>query len=66
METLQEIEEAVGSLDDDRLTKFREWFVSFDSARWDSQIERDSAAGKFDEIAAQAVREFEAGQTKEL
>ena len=35
-------------LDNDSFAKLRDWFIEFDQARWDKQLEADSNAGKLD------------------
>ena len=54
MTTIQAIEQAVQQLPAPELAKFRRWFVEFDEAIWDAQIEADAAAGKLDSLAAEA------------
>ncbi len=66
MNTVESIENAVEQLGRDDLASFREWFSSYDAAQWDAQIEQDIAAGKLDELADAAIKEFEAGKTKAL
>ena len=46
-----EIERAIEQLSSEELAKFRRWFLEFDAAAWDAQIEADAAAGKFDALA---------------
>jgi len=43
---LREIETAVDTLQDDEYGDFREWFLAYDWAKWDRQIESDSKAGR--------------------
>ena len=64
--TLDELENAVASLSDEDLARFREWFIEFDSAAWDRQLEEDISAGMLDKLAAEAIREHESGKTSEL
>ncbi len=66
MDTVESIENAVEQLGRDDLASFREWFLAFEAAQWDAQIEQDIAAGKLDELANAAIKEFEAGKTKAL
>jgi hypothetical protein len=51
------IERTVEQLSPDELAKFRRWFLEFDAAAWDAQIEADAAAGKFDALADEALAE---------
>jgi hypothetical protein len=64
--TLDELENAVAGLSEEELAKFRQWFVAFDSAAWDRQLERDVQAGALDRIADEAIREHNNGNTSEL
>lgn len=65
-ETVATLENAVEQLGRDDLAVFREWFLSFEAAEWDAQIERDISAGKFDKLAAEGIEEFVAGRTRNL
>jgi hypothetical protein len=64
--TVGDLENAVATLPPDQFTKFREWFESFDAARFDQKIERDAKAGKLDPLADQAVADFRKGRAREL
>ena len=66
MTTVESLERAVVSLPPQELAEFRRWFAEFDAAAWDTQIETDAAAGKFDAMAAQALAEHQAGKTREI
>ena len=66
MTKLEEIEKAVAGLAPDDLARFREWFETFDGARFDEKIERDAASGKLDRLADQAIADFRKGRAREL
>ncbi len=66
MTKLEEIEKAVAGLAPDDLARFREWFDTFDGARFDEKIERDAASGKLDRLADQAIADFRKGRAREL
>jgi hypothetical protein len=66
MAQLQRIEAEVAALPDDELRRFRSWFDAFDAKRWDHEIEADSAGGKLDVLAEEALAEFNAGKCKPL
>jgi hypothetical protein len=66
MSTVEDIEKAVGSLDKQDLSSFRDWFKVFDRAQWDAQIEQDISAGKLDDLAAEAINEHSQGKTRSL
>ncbi len=63
MSIVQSLEQTVTQLSPEELREFRSWFAEFDAANWDAQIEADAAAGKFDELANEALTEYEAGKT---
>ena len=65
-QTVASLENAVEQLGRDDLAVFREWFISFEAAEWDAQIERDISAGKLDKLAAEGIEEFIAGRTRSL
>ena len=66
MGNVKSIEKAVEALPPSELAKFRHWLSEFDAAAWDSQIEQDAAAGKLDQLAAEALTDFRSGSAREL
>jgi hypothetical protein len=48
------------------LKAFSEWFAEFEAERWDRQIEEDSASGKLDKLAEEALADHRAGRTRPL
>ena len=66
MSTVPEITDALRRLSPEELAKFRAWYAEFDADAWDRQFETDVAAGKFDELADEALAEFRAGKCREL
>ena len=66
MTTIDEIERAVTELEPDELSRFRSWFLDFDSARWDREIESDAVSGRLDALADEALVEHRAGRTRRL
>ena len=65
MSTVEELEAAVQKLSPQERAAFRAWFVEFDAAEWDLQLEGDVAAGRLDWLAAEAVLDQQAGRTTE-
>ncbi|MBI4192863.1 MAG: hypothetical protein HY525_20310 [Betaproteobacteria bacterium] len=63
MSKVESIEEQIKALSPEQLSQLREWFLEFDWALWDRQLERDVAAGKLDELAQKALRDHAAGKT---
>jgi hypothetical protein len=66
MTTVETIERAIVQLPPGELAKFRRWFLDFDAAAWDAQIEADAAAGKFDALAEDALAEYRSGKAREM
>ncbi len=60
------LEQHISELDDASFSKLRDWFIEFDQARWDKQLEADSNAGKLDFLINAALAEHEAGLTRDL
>jgi hypothetical protein len=63
---VETIEMATQQLPPSDLTEFRRWFMEFDAAKWDAQIEADAAAGKLDTLANEALAEYRDGIAREL
>ena len=66
MGKIEKIEQEVQALSPDELAQFRAWFLEYDWATWDRQIERDAQAGRLDDLAAKALRDHSAGKTTPL
>lgn len=66
MSKIEELEQKVQALSAEELARFRDWFLEFDWAAWDRQLERDVRAGKLDAMAEKALRDHAAGKTKPL
>ena len=66
MQVVQELQSAVSQLSAEELARFREWFDKFDAEIWDRQFEEDAKSGKLDQLADQAIADFQAGKCKQL
>lgn len=66
MGKIEKLEQEVQALSHEELATFRAWFLEFDWAAWDHQIERDARTGKLDALAEQALRDHAAGKTRPL
>jgi len=66
MTTAEDIQRAVELLPARELARFRAWFELFDADRFDAAIERDAALGKLDALAAEAVVQHRARQSRNL
>ncbi|MBI2527121.1 MAG: hypothetical protein HYV93_14200 [Candidatus Rokubacteria bacterium] len=66
MGKIEKIEQDVQALSPDELAAFRAWFLEYDWAAWDRQLERDVQNGKLDGLGEKALRDHAAGQTTPL
>ena len=66
MGKVERIEQEIQTLSPDELAQLRAWFLEFDWAAWDRQLERDVQAGKLDDLADKALRDHAAGKTTPL
>ncbi|MGH9324212.1 MAG: hypothetical protein ACRD3V_30525 [Vicinamibacteria bacterium] len=66
MSKVERIENQIQRLSPEELAEFRDWFLTFDWAAWDRQLEQDIRAGKLDVLADEALREHAAGETKPI
>jgi hypothetical protein len=63
MGKIEKLEQEIQALSSEELAQFRAWFLEYDWAIWDRQIERDAEAGRLDDLAARALRDHAAGKT---
>jgi hypothetical protein len=66
MGNVEKIEQEVQALSPDELAQFRAWFLEYDWAAWDRQLERDLRNGRLDDLAERALRDHAAGRTTRL
>ena len=66
MSELEIIESQVERFDAKSFAAFRAWFIEYEHARWDQQLEEDSKAGKLDSLISEAVAEYKAGNSTPL
>jgi len=64
--TVKDLKAAVSKLTREELSTFRNWFVEFDAAAWDKQLEQDVALGRLDGLADEALRDLREGRCTEL
>ncbi len=64
--TVEQIEAAILKLPPDEFQKLREWFLELDDQRWDKQLEKDVANGKLEDLATEAIADFEAGRYRAI
>ena len=66
MGKIENIERQIEALSPEELAQFRAWFLEFDWAAWDRQLEADIQAGKLDRLAQEARSDHAAGKTTPL
>ena len=66
MLTIEQIEAAILELPPDKFHQLLEWFSELDYRRWDEQLEQDIATGKLEDLAQEAIADFEAGRYREF
>jgi hypothetical protein len=66
MRKLREIEIAIDALPEEEYGEFRRWFLERDWAKWDRQIEADSASGKLEFLVREAQEAKGKGTLKRL
>ena len=66
MSQIEMLEQTVRQLSPGELAAFRSWFIEFDNAEWDRQMEADSETGKLDGLVQSALEEHKAGKTKRI
>jgi len=53
-------------LSPEELSAFRSWFAEFDAKIWDQEFEQDVAAGRFEALAEEALRDLHEGRCTDL
>jgi hypothetical protein len=66
MGKVEKIEQEIQALSPDELAQLRAWFLEYDWAAWDRQVERDIQAGRLDDLADRALRDHAARKTTPL
>lgn len=60
--TVEQIEAAILKLPPDKFQQLKTWFLDLENQRWDEQLEKDIADGKLEDLAQEAIADFEAGR----
>lgn len=66
MGIVEDIARQIEALSPEELAQFRAWFLEFDVAGSDPQLEADIQAGKVDPLVQDVLREHNAGKGKRL
>jgi hypothetical protein len=61
---VKQIEAEILKLSPQELTQLTDWVLDLDEQQWDKQIESDTAAGKLDFLAKEALLEIESGESQ--
>lgn len=66
MTRVQALEEEIARLSTEEIEELSDWLAEFRAKEWDDQIEADAQAGKFNDLARQALAEARAGNLNTL
>ena len=66
MASIDEVKSVIAHLPEKEFNSFVGWFVKFEEERWDKELEKDIADGKLDNLADEALNEFDVGKCSEL
>ena len=64
MGDVENIQRQIEALSPEELAQLRAWFLEFDVAAGDPQLEADIQAGKVDPLVQDALRNIKAGKAK--
>jgi hypothetical protein len=65
VDRVEEIEAAINGLPPEEYRRIVQWFRELDQARWEEQMDRDSASGKLDFLFGEAESESAQGLLRE-
>ncbi len=66
MNSVEEIERAVGKLSADDFARLRDWIIEQDERSWDDQLKHDISADKLSFLIREAQAEREQGRLKPM
>lgn len=66
MGSIDEIKSAIAHLPEKEFNSLVDWFEKLEQERWEKELEKDIAQGKLDNLADEALNEFNAGKCREL
>jgi predicted YcjX-like family ATPase len=64
--TVEQIEKAILNLSETDFSELRNWLLDLDYQQWDQQLEQNIKNGLLDDIAKEALAEFEAVDYQEI
>lgn len=65
MDRVEQIEAAITGLPPNEYLRLVDWFRAREQARWDGQLDRDSAAGRLDVLFREAEEESAQGLVRD-
>jgi hypothetical protein len=66
MSKIELTEKDIEQLDDKSFAAFREWFLAYENAGWNRQIEEDLKSGKLDYLIQETLVAHRAGKSTAL
>jgi hypothetical protein len=66
MSTVQDIEAAIGQLDDHSLGQLSGWFEDYLAEKWEKRFAADVQSGKLDKLGEAADHAYEQGKCRPL
>ena len=66
MSTIEQIEAAILKLPPSDYQKLVQWLLDLDYERWSEKLEQDILGGKLDNLAQEALADFQAGQYRAI
>ena len=66
MSSVRQLEEAITQLDKKEYTELRNWFVEYESEKWDNQIQADAGNGSLDFLKEEAIQDYSDNQIRRL
>jgi hypothetical protein len=66
MSDVEQIESAILRLPPQDFRRLTYWIAELDQRRWDEQLERNVGAGRLENLAAEALADYQAGRTREM
>ncbi len=64
MTRVEKLERAIATLSETELSEFRRWYLEFDAATWDRELDADVRSGALDRYADEALADHHAGRSR--
>lgn len=64
--TKEILKQKISKLNKEEIEEIKEWFYNFENEKWDTQIENDIEEGRLDDLAKQALIQYQSGKTRGL